>query len=136
MSNILTHPPQNGEVWTVDDTEVRLHADNREDKVARPVVILMSPRQDISRLKLANVAPLSSSAEPDAITIPIARGFEKTADGYQPDSSCCAVLLFYQPIETRFFRKYKGRLDAETQIALKTILQSEIIGIPDFDFEL
>jgi len=104
MSDILTHPPQNGEVWTVDDSEVRLHVDNREDKVAARSDP-QSSKADISRLKLANVAPLSSSSEPDSLTIPIARGFEKTADGYKPDNNCCAVLLFYQPIETRFFRK-------------------------------
>ncbi len=134
MTNIIQHPPQCGEVWTVDDDEVRLHVDNREKKGPRPVIILMAPEQDISLLKIANVVPLSASDTPDAITIPIAAGYESRAPGFVPDSNSCAVLLFYQPIETRFFCKYRGKIDEVTQVMLKSVLQSKIIGIPDFDF--
>ena len=135
MSNILQHPPQNGEVWTVEDDEVRLHSDKRTVKGPRPVLILMAPEQDISLLGIANVVPLSSSVKPDAVIIPIARAYEDITPGFTPDPNSCALLFFYQPIEIRFFRKYKGRIDQTTQVLLKSILQSKIVGLPEFDFE-
>jgi hypothetical protein len=134
MTNVLQHPPKTGEVWTVDDDEVRLHVEGREDKGARPVVILMAPDIDISKIGIANVVPLTASSTPDSFIIPITEGYEDIAQGFSPDNNSCAVINFYQPIETRFFRKYRGRLDETTQVMLKSVLQMKVIGIADYDF--
>jgi hypothetical protein len=45
MTNILKHPPLPGEVWTVDDEQVRLHVDNRVMK-GHPCVAILPNHPD------------------------------------------------------------------------------------------
>jgi mRNA-degrading endonuclease toxin of MazEF toxin-antitoxin module len=135
MTNRLKHTPRPGEVWTVDDDEIMLHVDNRVHKGSRPVVIIMPQESNLAAMAVANVAPLSTSCAPDPTTIPVARGYEDLAQDFKPDPSSCAVLAFYQPIDLRFFTKYRGRLNEETVVMLKGAIQTGVVGLPEYCFD-
>jgi len=82
MTNILQHPPKTGEVWTVDDDEVRLHVEGREDKGARPVVILMAPDIDIPKIGVANVVLLLHPLHQMLSLFRFTKGYEEIAQGF------------------------------------------------------
>jgi hypothetical protein len=94
----------------------------------------MSKKADPVALGVANVVPLTTSKQPDPLIFPIARAYSQLAPGFTPDGDSCAVVNFYQPIETRYFCQYRGTIDENTVVAIKTILQLEVLGLAEFDF--
>jgi hypothetical protein len=81
-----------------------------------------------------NIIPLSASAKPDKLSIPITRAYEDIATDFNPKGSSCGIVNFFQPLEFPSFKKYRGRIDETTYEAIKTILSAEVIGYNDFDY--
>lgn len=129
-------PPQPREVWKAQDLEVRLHSENREDKKARPVLIVSSAKLTVRDASIINIVPLSTSKSPDSLIIPIAKAYEEIAEGFSPKEGSCALLQFYQPIELKHFVERCGTIEENTYCAIQFTLCSELIGYVDFDLTL
>jgi len=134
--NVEQRPPRCGDVWTVEDENVILHAGGRVQKGPRPVLILTAASLDMAALGVANVVPLSTSGRPDLYTFPLERCYEELAPDFKPDPNSHAIINWYQPIEIRFFRKFRGRLSEQCQIAIKLLIQQSVLGIADYDVDL
>jgi hypothetical protein len=121
--------PKPCEVWYVSDTDVRLHADSRENKGLRPVLVIMSETLAQPSLSLFNVIPLTASAKGfGQLTFPIARGYRQTSGSFKPNDNSAALIQFYQPIERKFFKECIGKIDETTYEAIREILVTQVIG--------
>jgi len=129
-------PPQPREVWKVQDLEVRLHSENREDKKVRPVLVVSSDKLTVPNASIINVVPLTTSKNPDSLIIPIGKAYEETAKGFSLKEASCALLQFYQPIELKYFVERCGTIEENTYCAIQFTLCSELIGYVDFDLTL
>ncbi len=132
-SSILPKPR---EVWSVWDDDVVLHENKRVDKGNRYVLVVMLQDLIVGRTSVFNVIPLSASAVADRLSFPVAKAYEDVAKGFNPKDTSCAVVNFFQPLELKSFKNYKGRLDETTYEAIKTTLCKEVIGFNDLDYEV
>ena len=132
---LKANPPQPREVWKVLDLEVRLHSENREDKKARPVLIVSSDKLTVQNASIINVVPLTTAKTPDSLIIPIGKAYEEAAKDFSPKEASCA-LQFYQPIELKYFVERCGTIEENTYCAIQFTLCSELIGYVDFDLTL
>ena len=128
--------PQPREVWSVFDSDVKLHENNRKDKGTRFVLVLMKRDLIIDHQSIFNVVPLSASAKPDKLSLPISAGYEEVANDFHPKDTSCAVVNFYQPLKFSAFKKYRGRIDETTYEMVKTVLSVEVIGYRDLDYSI
>lgn len=128
-------PPKQREVWIVEDSELRMHPDKRNDKGGRPALILASVNfLSNDHYPLINVVPLSTNVSPDKLIFPIERAYEELAEDFIPDTKSCAIIPFYQPIEIKHFLERLGTIDENAYNAIVTILCTEIIGYDCYDF--
>ena len=128
--------PQPREVWYVKDGAIRLHENKREDKDNRLVLIAASEDLLVARATIINVIPFSTSGNPDLLSIPIARGYEKTKAGFVPSKDSLALLQWYQPIEIHHFEMDSGVMGVIEEVCYNSILHTlctELIGYSDFD---
>lgn len=130
-------PPKQREVWMIEDSELRMHPDKRNDKNGRPALILASTNfLNDSNYPLLNVIPLSTSVQPDTLIFPIASAYEELAQDFIPNKKSCAIIPFYQPIELKYFIKRCGTIEENAYNAIVHILCTEIIGYDSYDFNL
>lgn len=130
---ISLNPPQPREVWIVNDSDVRLHSENRQLKKGRPVLIVSSEKLTKPQCSLINIIPLTTSKMPDKLIFPVFRSYEELHEEYKPKEGSTALIQFYQPIETKYFVKKCGKIDATSYNAIQYILCTEVIGYCDFD---
>ena len=128
--------PEPGEIWLVSDKEIRLHTNNRQDKGARPVLILQAEELSSSKEIIVHVVPLTTASKPDRFIFPLDRAIEEWQDGIAPNLASCALIRFYQPIEEQFFRKRCGRIDERSYHAIRHILITHVIGNSNYDLEI
>jgi len=128
--------PQPREVWYVDDSEIRLHADKRIPKGKRPVLIACSSELLNVDASIINVIPLTTQGTPDKLSFPITQAYERTFGGFLPDPNSLALIQFFQPIEFRYFDSQEGAIgviDESSYNAILNILCTEVIGYHGFD---
>lgn len=130
-------PPKQREVWLIEDKEIRLNPNNREDKYRRPALVVSAKELLNNKdFPLVNIIPLSRQGKPDKLSFPVASGYEECTDDFKPDSSSLAVLPYYQPIEKKFFKQRCGTIDEITYNAIVNLLCSEVVGCEDFDLNV
>jgi hypothetical protein len=123
-------------VWYVDDSEVRLHPENRIIKGPRPVLIACALPLLTKKSSIINVIPFSTQGEPDKLCFPIAQGYGCPYGGFVPDLKSLALIQFYQPIEYKYFDDKRGAIGLIDDISYNAILDilcTEVIGYHGFD---
>lgn len=130
---IKLRPPQSREVWKVQDLEIRLHSEKRQDKKIRPVLVVSSNKLTVENASIINVVPLTASKKPDTLVFPIDKAYEELSNDFSPKEGSCAALQFYQPIETKHFFERCGRIEEITYNAIQLTLCTELVGYEEFD---
>ena len=125
--------PQPREVWSVCGEDVVLNDENA-DKAARFVLVVLLRDLIVDHTSIFNAIPLSATAKPDRLSIPIFRSYEDIAQGFDVKNTSCAIVNLYQPIRFNAYKKYKGRIDETTYEMIKTTLCKEVVGYNDFDY--
>ena len=126
--------PQPREVWSVIDGDVKLHDNKRMDKGSRFVLVVVKKDLILDHTSIFNIIPLSASATPDKLSFPITQSYEDKATGFNPKTTSCAIINFYQPFEYPSFKSYCGKIEENAYEAIKTILANQVIGFNDFDY--
>ncbi|MBX2976425.1 MAG: type II toxin-antitoxin system PemK/MazF family toxin [Ignavibacteriaceae bacterium] len=130
-------PPQKGEIWWVEDSEVTMHPDGRQYKKKRPVLIVSSNLfNKVKEFPFVHIIPLSRQAEVDELIIPIQRGFIETSNGFKPDKDSCAIVPFIQPIERRFIKERCGKIEEDIFYAILSTLFVKVFNYNSYDLNI